>query len=209
VITLYTWTTPNGRKASIMLEEIGAAYTVKPVNLSKGEQHAPEFVNISPNKKIPVIVDDSELTPRMIFETGAILIYLAEKSGQLLPSRGALRDQSLEWLFWASTGLAPMLGQWNSFARRAKEKNPAAIEHFAKEAVRLFQVLESRLAKATYLAQDYAIADIGAFTWTKAILPELKKNAGDDLERTPSIDRWLAEIGARPAVARGLEVPKT
>jgi GSH-dependent disulfide-bond oxidoreductase len=125
-----------------------------------------------------------------------------------LPSRGALRDQTLEWLFWASTGLAPMLGQWNHFARRAKEKTPVAIEHFTKEAVRLLNVLEGRLAKAPYVAQHYSIADIAAFTWTRAILPEIQKDAGNELARTPSIDRWLAEIGARPAVARGLEVPR-
>jgi GSH-dependent disulfide-bond oxidoreductase len=208
VITLYTWTTPNGYKASIMLEEIGATYSVKPVNLAKGEQHASEFVNVSPNNKIPAIVDDSEASPRAVFETGAILIYLAEKSGQLLPARGALRDQTLEWLFWASTGLAPMLGQWNFFARRATEKTPVAIEHFTREAIRLLHVLEGRLAEAPYLAQQYSIADVAAFTWTRAILPELKKDAADGLAGVPSIDRWLGEIGARQAVARGLEVPK-
>ena len=207
MITLYTWTTPNGHKASIMLEEIGAAYMVKPINLGKGEQHAPQFVAISPNNKIPAIIDDSDADRRAIFETGAILIYLAEKSGQLLPSRGALRDQTLEWLFWASSALAPMLGQWNHFARRAKERTPVAIEHFAKEAVRLLHVLEGRLAEATHLAGRYSIADIAAFTWTRALLPELRKDAGDQLADTPSINRWLAEIGARPAVARGLRVP--
>lgn len=209
MITLYTWTTPNGRKASIMLEEIGAAYIVNAVNLGKDEQRAPEFLKISPNNKIPALVDNSGASPRMLFESGAILIYLAERSGRLLAPAGPKRDEALEWLFWASSGLAPMLGQWNYFARRSEEKNPAAVERFSKESVRLFRVLEKRLSETGHLAQDYSIADIAAFTWTKAILPELRKQAPDELSGLPAIDRWLAEVGGRPAVVRGLEVPRT
>ena len=208
MMTLYTWTTPNGRKASIMLEEIDFPYTVAPVNLGKGEQLAPEYLRISPNNKIPALVDESGAAPRILFESGAILIYLAERSGRLLASAGPKRDETLEWLFWASSGLAPMLGQWNYYARRAEEKNPAALERFSEESVRLIRVLEKRLAEVPHLAQDYSIADIAAFTWTKAILPELKKELPTELAGTPAIDRWLDEIGARPAVQRGLEVPR-
>ena len=187
MLTLYTWTTPNGRKVSIMLEEIGARYEVKPVNIGKGEQHDPAFVAISPNNKIPAIVDTSSGAPkRTLFGTDAILIYLAEMSGRLLPSRGPQRDASLEWLLWATSGLAPMLGQWNYFANRAEEKTPTAIERFTKECVRLFHVLEKRLGETPFLAEEYSIADIGAFTWTNALLPKLKETASAQLGENSS-----------------------
>jgi GST-like protein len=209
MLTLYTWTTPNGRKASIMLEEIGASYDVRPVNLGKKEQFAPDFLEISPNNKIPALVDEPKAgTRRVIFETGAILIYLAEQSGKLLASEGSKRDETLEWLFWATSGLAPMLGQWNYFARRAEEKVPAATTRFTEEAVRLFNILEKRLSEVEFLAGDYSIADIGAFTWTQAILPALKNSGPEGLTATRAIDRWLHQINARPTVARGLQVPK-
>jgi GSH-dependent disulfide-bond oxidoreductase len=209
MITLYTWVTSNGHKASIMLEEIDAAYEVSPVNLRQNEQHNPSFQKISPNNKIPVIIDhDGPEAPRTVFETGAILIYLAEKSGRLLPASGRRRDEALEWLFWASTGLAPMLGQWNHFARRAEEKLPGQIERFTKEAVRLFKVLDRRLGECAYLGQDYSIADIAAFTRTRSVLPALRETAGAALGDTPAIDRWLAEVGQRPAVKRGLAIPQ-
>jgi GST-like protein len=208
MITLYTWTTPNGRKASIMLEEIGADYTVKPVNLGKDEQFAPAFLALSPNNKIPAIVDpDGQSGERVVFETGAILTYLAEKSGRFLAPSGRRRDEGLEWLFWSSSSLSPMLGQWSYFVLRAPEKVPAAIERFTKESVRLFGVLEKRLAAEPYLAGEYSIADIATFTWVKAVGAKLKEHASD-LGETPSIDRWAREIEARPAVQRGMAVPK-
>jgi GST-like protein len=206
MLTLYTWTTPNGRKASIMLEEIGASYDVKAINLAKKEQFAPDFQKLSPNNKIPALVDASDgNAPRVLFETGAILLYLAVKSGKLLAVDGRQRDEATEWLFWATSGLAPMLGQWNYFARLSEEKVPLALGRFTSEAIRLFKVLEQRLSESAFLAGEYSIADISAFTWTNAVLPELKKDAAD-LE-TPSIDRWLKQINARPAVVRGLQVP--
>lgn len=208
MITLYTWATPNGRKASIMLEEIGERYEVKTVDISRNEQFDPAFLAMSPNNKIPAIADQDGEEVRTVFETAAILIYLAEKSGKLLPVKGVARDSALEWLVWSVAGLGPMLGQWNYFARRAPEPVPAAVERFTGEAVRLFKVLEGRLDEAGYLAGDYGIADISAFTWTKAVLGPLREMAGERLGATPQIDRWLLQIESRPAVRRGMAVPR-
>ncbi|MGA0596250.1 glutathione S-transferase N-terminal domain-containing protein [Enterovirga sp. CN4-39] len=209
MITLYTWTTPNGRKASIMLEELGLEYEVRPVDLGKGEQFEPAFLKISPNNKIPAILDARGAgPPRVVFETAAILIHLAEGSGKLLPMGGPRRDRTLEWLVWSVAGLAPMLGQWSYFALRAEEKVPAAIDRFTKEAIRLFGVLERRLSEEPYLAGEYSIADISTYTWTKALQAKLRERAGPDFEPSPATDRWLAEVGARPAVQRGMEVPR-
>lgn len=209
MITLYTWTTPNGRKASIMLEELGLDYEVKPVNIGKNEQFDPAFLKISPNNKIPAIVDArGSGEARAVFETAAILIHLAESTGRLLPMGGPARDRALEWLIWSVAGLGPMLGQWNYFAVRSTEKVPPAIERFTSEAVRLFGVLDRRLGEAEYLAGEYGVADISAFTWTKAVLDNLRKHAGAEFAPTPNIDRWIAAIDARPAVVRGLAIPK-
>lgn len=208
MITLYTWATPNGRKASIMLEEIGERYEVKTVDISRNEQFDPAFLAMSPNNKIPAIADQDGEEVRTVFETAAILIYLAEKSGKLLPVKGVARDSALEWLVWSVAGLGPMLGQWNYFARRAPEPVPAAVERFTGEAVRLFKVLEGRLDEAGYVAGDYGIADISAFTWTKAVLGPLREMAGERLGATPQIDRWLLQIESRPAVRRGMAVPR-
>ena len=208
MITLHTWKTPNGHKVSILLEELGLPYAVVPVDISKGEQFTPGFLAISPNNKIPAVVEkDGVDGRRTLFETGAILLHLADETGQLLAKSGPRRDEALEWLFWSCTGLAPMLGQWNAFAVRADTPNSGAIEKFTQEAVRLLNVLERRLGEAPFLAHDYSIADISAFTWTAAILPKLRQKAPDALGETPAIDRWLAEIGARQAVKRGLLVP--
>ena len=207
MITLYTWTTPNGRKASVMLEEVGETYEVRTVNIGKDEQFDPAFLKLSPNNKIPAIVDhDAQGGPRTLFETGAIFVYLAEKSGKFLAPSGPARDRALEWLFWSSSSLSPMLGQWNYFAVRATEKVPPAIERFATEAVRLFRILDKRLGEEAYLAGDYSIADIATYTWAKAVLPRLKEQV--DFGDTPAIDRWIAAIDARPAVQRGMAVPK-
>ncbi len=209
MITLYTWTTPNGRKVSIMLEEAGLSYVAKPVNIGKDEQFAPDFLAISPNNKIPAIVDEEGVDRRQtVFETSAILTYLAEKAGQLLPAHGPRRIEVQEWLAWSISGYAPMLGQWNYFAKRAKEKTPAAVDRFTTEAVRLFGVLERRLSQASYLAHDYSIADISTYTWTAAVLHGFRDASPGALAPTPHIERWMSEIAARPAVQRGMRVPE-
>ena len=179
MIDLYTWTTPNGRKASIMLEEVGLPYTVKAVNIGKDEQFSSEFLSVSPNNKIPAILDhDAEGGPLAIFESGAILVYLAEKTGRLLATSGPQRFKALEWTFWQMGGLGPMLGQLAYFAVRATVKSPDAVERFTTEAARLFGVMEKRLAQEPYLAgADYSIADIACYGWTFAASTMLKNAA--------------------------------
>lgn len=210
MITLYTWATPNGRKASIMLEEIGAAYEVRPVNIGKGQQFAPDFLAVSPNNKIPAIVDhEGDGAPRTLFETAAILLYLADKAGRFVPPPGPERDRTTEWLIWSVAGLGPMFGQWNYFANRAPEKVPAAIERFTTESLRLIGVLERRLSDAPYLGGDqYGVADISAFTWMRTVFDKIRDQAGSAWAGTPEIDRWMSEIDARPAVTRGMAIPK-
>jgi GST-like protein len=210
MITLYTWTTPNGRKASIMLEELGIPYEVKAVNIGKDEQFAPEFLKVSPNNKIPAIVDrDAPGGPLAIFESGAILVYLAEKTGQLLPAAGAARYKTLEWTFWQVGGLGPMLGQLGFFVMRSKDKPPEAIERFTTEAARLFGVMEKRLGEAEYLGgDDYTIADIATYAWTFAASTMLKQGAPGAWGDNPNIERWLKTVGERPAVQCGMQIPK-
>jgi GST-like protein len=206
VIELYTWATPNGTKPSIMLEEAGLDYRVTLIDLVKGEQFAPEFLAISPNNKIPTLIDrDEDGERRIIFESGAILIYLAEKAGVLLPTAGPSRDRTLEWLFWASAGVGPMFGQFGHFAGADLDQAAPARARFTKEAWRLIEVLERRLGLAPYLAGDYSVADIAAFTWVHATLPTLRAHGQTP---TPHIDLWLQSIASRPAVQRGLRAPK-
>ena len=209
MITLYTWTTPNGRKISIALEEMGLAYEVKPVNIGKDEQFSPEFLRIAPNNKIPAIVDhDAPGGSLSIFESGAILQYLADKSGKYLPASGAGRYKVLEWLNWQIGGLGPMLGQLNYFAKRAPEQIPHAIARFRDESIRLIQVMEKQLGKNAYLAgSEYSIADMAAYGWIQAGLPILKTLAGDALGPTPATELWLLTVGGRDAVKRGMAVP--
>jgi GST-like protein len=209
MITLYTWATTNGRKASIMLEEIGAPYCVQPLNIYRGEQCDPAYLEISPNHTIPAIVDyDATDGPRTVFESGAVLIYLAEKSGQLLAPIGRRRDEALGWLLWASSGFAAAHGQWRHFAERAEQRIPTEIERCTKYALRMIEVLERRLNEQPYLAQDYSIADVAAFTRARAAVPAFRNHTAALLGPTPGIDRWLAAIEARAAVKRGLEIPK-
>lgn len=210
MITLYTWTTPNGRKVSIMLEEIGYAYEAVSVNIGKDEQFAPDFLAIAPNNKIPAIVDhDAPGGPLAIFESGAILTYLAETSGQLLPASGPARWRTLQWLHWQIGGLGPMLGQLGFFARRSEEKAPLAIARFTDEADRLLGVMERRLGESRYLGgDDYSIADIACYGWTVAATTMLAEPLGPTMARIPAIRRWLDEVGARPAVQRGMAVPQ-
>jgi GST-like protein len=210
MIHLYTWTTPNGRKISIALEELGLAYDVHPVNIGKDEQFAPEFLKIAPNNKIPAIVDDEGPGGKLsLFESGAILIYLAEKTGRLLATSGPARYRALEWLNWQMGGIGPMFGQLGFFAVRSKEKAPLAIQRFTTEAGRLLGVMEARLREAPYLAGDaYTIADIACYGWTLAATTFLKEPLAEALRDKAAIERWLKAVGDRPAVKRGMAVPK-
>ena len=211
MITLYTWSTPNGRKIPIMLEECGLPYTVVPVNIGKDEQFAPDFLKVSPNNKIPAIVDDAaEGGPQSVFESGAILTYLAEKTGRFLAPSGPDRYRAMEWLHWQIGGLGPMLGQLGFFAVRSDEKAPLAIKRFTDEADRLLHVMDRRLGEGPYLAgADYSIADIACYAWTLAATSLLKEPLRDTLGSVPNVHAWLARVGERPAVQRGMEVPRT
>lgn len=209
MIKLYTWATPNGRKIAIMLEELGIPYQVQTVNLGKNEQFSPEFQTISPNNKIPAIVDDeAEGGPLTVFESGAILTYLAEKSGQFLATSGHERYKALEWLHWQIGGLGPMFGQLSYFAMRAEQKSPQAIERFKQESERLLGVLERRLSATPYLAgEHYSIADMAAYPWTVSATNYMKDVLGEYLASTPAIHDWLKRVGTRPGVQRGMAVP--
>ena len=209
MITLHTWTTPNGRKVAILLEELGLPYEVRTVDIGHDEQFKPEFLAISPNNKIPAIVDhDAEGGPLSIFESGAILTYLAEKSGRFLAPAGPARWKALEWLHWQIGGLGPMLGQLGFFAVRSKDKAPLAIDRFTEEADRLLGVMERRLAEVPYLAgDDYGIADIACYPWTVSATTLLAKALEGRLDNKPALHRWMEAVGNRPAVARGMQVP--
>lgn len=207
MIDLYTWTTPNGRKASIMLEETGLAYEVHPVNIGAGEQFAPEFLKISPNNKIPAIVDRD--TGQSVFESGAILIYLAEKSGKLLPASGPARAKVLEWTMWQIGGLGPMLGQVSHFTKHAQEEVPYGIDRYTSEGVRLFHVMDRRLAQARYLGGDeVSIADVASYAWTLYGLPMVEAEKGRELGEVAHVRRWLEDLGARPGFRKGMEIPQ-
>ena len=200
MIELYTWGTPNGRKISIMLEEVGLAYVVHPVNIGKNEQFDPKFLAISPNNKIPAIVDaDAPGGPLSVFESGAILIYLAEKTGKLLAPSGPQRYKALEWLNWQMGGLGPMLGQLGFFAIRSPEKAPLAIQRFTEEALRLLGVMDKRLSEAPYLAGDeYSIADIACYGWSFAATTFHAPVLGERVARSARLPA-LAEGGRRAA----------
>ena len=211
MIQLYTWSTPNGRKVSIALEELGLPYAVHPINIGKDEQFGADFLKIAPNNKIPAIVDeDSEGGPLPIFESGAILVYLAEKTGKLLAPSGPARYKTLEWLNWQMGGLGPMLGQLGFFAVRSPEKAPLAIERFTTEAGRLLGVMEKQLLTASYLGgSDFSIADIACYPWTLAASTFLKEPLKEHLADKPALHRWLDMVGERAAVQRGMAVPAT
>jgi len=204
MIDLYTWGTPNGRKVSIMLEELALPYRVHKVDISKGEQFKPEFVAINPNSKIPAIVDAEGPggTPLTLFESGAILIYLAEKTGKLLSKDPTTRYVTLEWLMFQMGGVGPMFGQTHHFLRAAPEPVPYAIERYSKETRRLYGVLDGHLGKTAYLAGEYSIADVATYPWVARY--EWHKVALGDF---PNVERWFKAISARPAVGRGMAVP--
>ncbi|MGQ0651363.1 MAG: glutathione S-transferase family protein [Betaproteobacteria bacterium] len=197
MLRLYAWHTPNGRKVSVMLEEVGLPYEIVKVNTGKGEQFTPEFTALNPNQKIPAIVDGDVV----LAESGAILIYLAEKTGRLLSA--AQRYPALQWLMFQMAHIGPMLGQAHHFRLQARDKLPYAIERYEKEAARLFDVLESRLEKSAFLAGDYSIADIATYPWIMRWF-----NFGVTLDDYPAVKRWTEAIGARPAVQRGMQALK-
>jgi GSH-dependent disulfide-bond oxidoreductase len=204
-ITLYFWSTPNGYKISIMLEELSALYRVEFIDINNGEQFAPEFLAVSPNNRIPAIVDPDgpDGQPLSLFESGAILQYLGRKFGALYPSSERAKAETDQWVFWQVGGLGPMAGQCEHFLYTAPEKIPYAINRYTKEVERLFGVLEKRLQGRQYISGAYSIADIANFTWTR-VWPEL----GQDIRKFPNIEGWLSRIAERPAVARGLALKK-
>jgi GST-like protein len=202
VIDLYTWTTPNGRKASIALEELAIPYKAHPIDISKDEQFAPDFLKISPNNRIPAIVDRDN-KDFSLMESGAILIYLAEKAGKLLPQDPQKRFRVIEWLMWQMGGPGPMLGQVHHFVKYNKGKAPYAEERYLKEAHRLYGVLDKRLASREYVADDYSIADIAIWPWISRFEWQTI-----DLNQYPNVKRWYVAIANRPAVQKGYQVPK-
>jgi len=204
MIDFYFWTTPNGYKVLMFIEETGIPYRIVPVNISKGEQFEPEFLRISPNNKMPAIVDNSPAErdlPISLFESGAILQYLAEKTGQFLPEDKAGRAEVFQWLFWQVGGLGPMLGQNLHFGQYAPEKIPYAIDRYVDETSRLFKVLDKRLEDREFIADKYSIADIASYPWVfKHPYLQIK------FEDFPNLKRWFETIEQRPAVARAYEI---
>jgi GST-like protein len=206
MIDLYYWTTPNGHKITIFLEEAGLPYTIHPVNIGKGEQFDPEFLKISPNNRIPAIVDQAPAdggAPLPMFESGAILLYLADKSGRFIPAAWRERLDCIQWLFWQMGNLGPMAGQNHHFSSYAPEKSDYAIDRYVRETGRLYAVLNRRLAEREFIAGDYSIADIACYPW---VLPERQKQ---DIGEFPHLGRWKEAIKARPAVMRAYALAKT
>jgi len=203
MIELYTWPTPNGHKVHIMLEETGLPYAVHAIDINKGDQFDPEFLKISPNNKMPAIIDPDgpEGKPYSLFESGAILMYLAEKTGKFMPSETSARYEVIQWLMFQMGGVGPMLGQAHHFRQYAPEKIPYAIDRYTNEAGRLYGVLERRLGEVEYLAGEYSIADMATFPWTRSY-----ERQGQNLDDFPNVIRWFETINARPAVERALKV---
>jgi GSH-dependent disulfide-bond oxidoreductase len=204
MIELYTWGTPNGRKVSIMLEECGLPYNVHPINIGRNDQFAPDYLKINPNGKIPSIVDAEGPGGKTIsmMESGAILVYLAEKTGKLLSRTPHERYKALEWLMFQMGGVGPIFGQVHHFLRAAKEQVPYAIDRYSKEKDRLYGVLDRRLGETEYLAGDYSIADVATYPWVSRF--EWHRTR---LEDHPNVKRWFDALSARPAVKKGMAVP--
>jgi GSH-dependent disulfide-bond oxidoreductase len=200
MIDFYTWSTPNGRKVSIMLEECGLPYAAHTVDINKDEQFKPDFLKISPNNRIPAIVDRD--TGLALFESGAILMYLADKTGKFWSKEPEARWHTVQWLMWQMGGFGPMLGQVHHFVKYNAGKAPYAEERFAKEALRLYGVLDRQLAKTAYVAGDYSIADMSIWPWASRF-----EWQGVDLAKFPNVKRWYTEVAARPAVQRGYHIP--
>jgi GSH-dependent disulfide-bond oxidoreductase len=206
MIDVYYWPTPNGHKVTIFLEEAELPYRIVPVNIGRGEQFKPEFLKIAPNNRMPAIVDPEPQDgqgPLSVFESGAILLYLAEKTGRFLATELRARYDVLQWLFWQVAGLGPMAGQNHHFSNYAPEKLPYAIDRYVKETSRLYAVLDARLAQREYVAGEYSIADMASYPW---IVPHQRQQ--QDLAEFPNLKRWFETIRARPAVARAYEKGK-
>jgi GSH-dependent disulfide-bond oxidoreductase len=204
MIDLYFSTTPNGYKVTILLEELGWSYNVIPVHIGKGEQFKPEFLKISPNNKIPALVDHDgpDRTPIAIFESGAIMMYLAEKSGwRFMPADMRRRYDVVQWLMFQMGSVGPMLGQAHHFRRYAPEPIPYAVERYTNEARRIYGVIDRRLSEVPYLAREYSIADMATYPWLRP-----HKWQGQDLAEFPHLSRWYTDVRARPAVQRGLAI---
>src|ERR1700754_1137901 len=207
MIDLYYWTTPNGHKITIFLEETGTPYKVFPVNIGKGEQFKAEFLAVSPNNRIPALVDHDPPgggKPISVFESGAMLVYLAEKTGKFLPKEPAKRADVMQWLFWQMGGLGPMSGQNNHFAHYALDKIPYAIDRYRNEVNRLYGVLNKKLEGRDFIAGDYSIADMASYPW---IVPYERQ--GQKLEDFPNVQRWFEAIKARPATVKAYELAKS
>ena len=207
MIDLYYWPTPNGHKITIFLEETGTPYAIKPVNIGRGEQFAPDFLDIAPNNRMPAIVDHDPgdgKEPIPVFESGAILVYLAAKTGQFLPRDTRSWVQVMQWLCWQIAGLGPMAGQTHHFVHYAPEKIQYAIDRYVNETARLYAVLDKRLADREFVAGDYSIADMACYPW---IVPHARQN--QNLDEFPNVKRWFEAIQARPAVQRAYEVGKS
>lgn len=204
MIDLYFWPTQNGRKIAIFLEEVTLPYRIIPVNIRTGEQLTPEFAKISPNSKIPAIVDQDgpHGNPISLFESGAILLYLAEKTGRLMPNGVSERYQVIKWLMFQMATIGPMIGQQVHFRRQAPERLPYAIDRYTQEAHRLISVLESRLGKAEFLADDYSIADIATYPWMEVAA----RHNPEKISEAPNLGRWLDVLGKRPAVIRAMSI---
>ncbi len=200
MIDLYTWSTPNGRKVSIALEELGLPYTVHELDITKDDQFAPDFLKISPNNKIPAIVDRD--TGMSLMESGAILLYLAKKTGKLMPADEAGYWQAVEWLMWQMGGFGPMLGQAHHFLHFNKGKAPYAEDRYGKEAQRLYGVLDRQLDGRDFIAGEYSVADIATWPWASRF-----EWQGVDLAAFPNVRAWYERIAARPAVQKGYDVP--
>ncbi len=205
MIDLYTWITPNGRKISIMLEEVGLPYEVHPIDLQEGEQFAPDFLAISPNNRIPAIIDREGPggKPYSLFESGAILMYISEKVGKLVPTEMHKRYEVIQWLMFQMGGVGPMFGQAHHFIHSTPEKVPYGIDRYSKETRRLYTVMNKRLDGNEYLAGEYSIADIATYPWVARYVRHQVK-----LEEFPNVKRWFDTISARPAVQQGMAVPK-
>ncbi len=208
-IDLYTWTTPNGYKVSIMLEECGLDYNVKPVNLRENEQFDPAFLKISPNNRIPAIVDHDgpDGKPIALMESAAILFYLAEKTGKFLPTSGEARHRVMEWSMWQMGNIGPMIGQLSHFVNTAEEQIPYAIDRYLNESARLLRILDQQLSNHDYMAGEYSIADMLTYPWVKPAFDKILLLKKDEMGKGTSISRWMSEIEARPAVQAGMLTP--
>ena len=206
MIDLYYWTTPNGHKITIFLEDVGLPYKINPINISQGDQFKPDFLAISPNNRIPAIVDHAPKVgsePLTLFESGAILEYLADKAGQFLPASGPQRYQTLQWLYWQMGGLGPMAGQNHHFSQYAPERIAYATERYINETNRLYGVLNKQLENNDYIAGEYSIADMASYPWIKPY-----KNQGQDLNDFPFLKKWFERMASRPAVIKAYELAK-